>query len=419
MRVLHVVASLDPRQGGVPRVAAGLARAQAHRGHEVDVLTGDPPGGVEVGREQGAGPRPRLLHAGALASWLGRAERDLARHVPGWPHEIDVVHVHGLWRPGLHAAMAAARRSGLPCLLSPHGMLEGAALAHKRVRKALLLALRGRSDLGPRSALHFASEPERRRSRAPRPGLPAHVIPIGVDARELAAGPEPGHFRARLGIGDEPLAVFLGRLHAAKGLDLLLRAFARRDLPAHARLALVGPADPPALARRLHDQARRLGIRDRVSFAGFVSGRERDAVLADADLLCLPSRHESFGCVVLEAAGLGTPALVSDRVGIADALVEARAGVAAPFEEAALAGALGALLGDPEQRRRLGATGREWVRSHFVWEALVPRFEAAYRAVMGAVMAPRAAPVACDGRARAPRGSGRGSRRSALRSSRT
>src|SRR6185436_15853567 len=99
------------------------------------------------------------------------------------------------------------------------------------------------------------------------------------------------------------------------GLDLLLAAFAsarsRRDLV----LVIAGSGDP-GFEQGVRRDATRLGLGESVYWAGFLSGKEKLAALADADVFVLPSYSENFGVAVVEAMAARLPVVISDQVGI-------------------------------------------------------------------------------------------------------
>ncbi len=135
-------------------------------------------------------------------------------------------------------------------------------------------------------------------------GEKIETIPYGLDTEVFARSAHPGAFRRSRGI--DPLGGVHRPAHPAEGLDLSLRAFA---LVEHrhpsARLVLAGDGTDRAGLRRL---AKSLGLR-RVDFLGW----RNDAVdiLADLDLLVMPSRWEGFGLVALEAMAMGKPVVAS------------------------------------------------------------------------------------------------------------
>jgi glycosyltransferase involved in cell wall biosynthesis len=213
-------------------------------------------------------------------------------------------------------------------------------------------------------------------------GAPAEkveVVPYGLDAEAFARSAHPGKFRKEIGARAEPLAGFVGRLTRQKGVDVLLRAFARveKEIPS-ARLVLAG--DGPE-RKSLVALARSLGLR-RVAFLGWRSNAAD--VLADVDLLAMPSRWEGFGLVALEAMALGKPVVASNVSALPEIVVPGETGLLVPREGAAeLADALQVLLSDRERAERMGRAGRARAKKEFTVKGMAQRTAEIYRDLLG------------------------------------
>ena len=165
--------------------------------------------------------------------------------------------------------------------------------------------------------------------------------------------------RARGQRPDDVLRVVtVGRLLAAKGLDLLLRAVAQaRAQGVAVGLTIVGEGDDEPRLRAL---AGELGLTD-VEWAGFVEPSELPAQLARADAFAFPTLGDTFGIVLLEAAAAGLPLVCSPHAGAARDLVEeGETGfVVEPRDTAAVVQALTTLAGDAGLRGRMGRSAYE------------------------------------------------------------
>jgi glycosyltransferase involved in cell wall biosynthesis len=167
-----------------------------------------------------------------------------------------------------------------------------------------------------------------------------HVVPNGVPVPASASGPA-GRTPPRVGA--------LGRLTAQKGFDVLLRAVARLVTDGVALDVVIGGRGREE--QWLRDAAAGLPV----TFCGFVT--DVPAFLAGLDVFCLSSRREALPLVLLEAMATGLPCVVTDVGDVARAVGE-DALVVPPEDEAALAGALAALVADPRRRTLLGARAR-------------------------------------------------------------
>ena len=357
MKILHVSPTYLPaRRYGGPIVAVhGLCKALAARGHEVDVFTTnvDGDGVLDVPL------REPVLMDGVRVHYFPSAFPRLywSRSMPlSRVAEYDLVHSHAvyLW-PGV-AAARAARKRGVPYVISPRGMLVPELIRGKsRLVKTAWLQLIERRALAGAAGIHFTSQLEwddARRTNLPLPS--PFVVPNGIDIP-----PKPDVPR------DENTLVFLGRINWKKGLDRAIVA-----LPDGARLVVAGN-DEEGLTPRLEELAQKRGVADRVQFLGPVYGDAKWELLARATLFVLLSESENFGNAVLEALAMETPVVLSEGVGLAEEVVRAKAGVIG-------ASAIAPLLSDSASRAAMGANGRALVESRFAWPHVAAQMEKEY-----------------------------------------
>lgn len=175
--------------------------------------------------------------------------------------------------------------------------------------------------------------------------------PVTILANPLDAEPpwEPDSRPERIVCG--------GRLSPVKGSDLLLRAFAAADIPASWELRMIGPARRDRLAA-MRSLAEQLGLSDRVLFPP--PTHRMDLELARARLCVVPSRHEAFGMIIIEAMRAGVPVIAFDcPEGPGEIITDGVDGVLVPAEDvAALAAAIERCTADDEWREHLSCGGR-------------------------------------------------------------
>lgn len=210
----------------------------------------------------------------------------------------------------------------------------------------------------------------------------AFAVPMGV---------APGLFRpharlearATLGIGrGERVLLSVGRIEPFKGTDVLVRAVALLREPVR-MLVVGGRKDEPGVAW-LRDAARANGVSDLLDWRPAVPQSDLPAYYAAADVCAVPSLHEMFGLVALEAMACGTPVVASDAGGLRELVRHSETGLLCkPGDAAALAEALGVLLGDASLAERMGVKGA--LRAErFTWDASAARLAAVYEQVASA-----------------------------------
>jgi glycosyltransferase involved in cell wall biosynthesis len=386
VRVLHVTAYYAPAFvfGGPPRTVHGLCQALGRQGIHVQVFTTD---------ADGAGRLPKgVTEAGLFEdvpvryfrrSWPNRpiGSRELAVALRSEVAEHDVVHIHGLWNRVVWAAASEARRSGVPYVLSPRGMLEDAALAHRSWQKRLACALVERQTVQGAALLHATSEREVETLHGLRGRAPIVLVPNGIEPPEVPGSgfqvPGSGfQVRRHLGLPENaPLIVFIGRLHPIKRLDLLIDAFALlRARHPDARLVIAGP-DEAGLRSGL--DARAGSAAGAITWLGAIDETKRDSLLRETSALVLCSDSESFGMSVLEAMASAVPVVVTRTCGWSD-VERYGAGHLVEQHADAIADALASLLDNPSAASAIGLRGRTLVLSKYRWDTVARAFLSEY-----------------------------------------
>jgi alpha-maltose-1-phosphate synthase len=206
------------------------------------------------------------------------------------------------------------------------------------------------------------------------------VIRNGIDTREYAPDPETDVVE-RYGIDrSRPYVIFVGRITRQKGLPVLLRAAARLD-PAAQLVLCAGQADTPELLDEVTGlvnglRAARSGV---VWIPEMLPRRDVVQLLTHATVFACPSLYEPLGIVNLEAMACGT-AVVGSRVGgIPEVVAEGKTGLLVPpGSPDDLAGALNALVRDPDLAEAMGQAGRDRAVAEFGWRAVAERTAALY-----------------------------------------
>ena len=387
--MLHVIPGLASRTGGPGFAVVESARALAECGVAATVFATD------VAEAASARDHRRVSRAELPP---GADEVDVRLFRARWPYRLtfspelyralvretgryDVVHIHSLFLFPQWAAFRNAKRRDVPYVVSPRGALDPWLRARGRVQKAIADVLWQRRMLEAAAALHVTSEDEARLIRDVAPHVPRVVVPNGIRWGDFQELPPGARFRERyLGGHDGRLVLNLGRIAAKKGLDLLIRAFAvvARELP-DVRLAIVGP-DDEGLTPRLVAVAQREGVGARVTFVGILTGEEKRAALAAADVWALPSHTENFGIAVAEALAAGRATVISPAVNIAPDVRAAGAGIVAELAPQAFGAAIAGLLADERRRGALGERAREFAR-RYDWSAVGPDLAAMYAGI--------------------------------------
>lgn len=366
-RVLMVVPYYPyPVAGGLEKQAHELARALCARGGAVLALgvrfsPGQPASqtveAVRVSRLPWQGNKGvRFLVTALGLAWVMLRDR----------HDYDVVHIHQHSWFGL-SALVLARALGKPSLIKLPNVGDYGLPGMSRMRLGWLrLRLFKLAD----GVVSMSEESGRELAAI---GYPATRVFWTTNGISLRPRPVPADERA----ADEPLrVVFVGRLMAQKGIDLLLRAWKSvvARVPVPCRLEIWG--DGP-LAPELRRECERLGLAGTVEFKGHVSG-VREALPA-VDVFVLPSLNEGNSNSLLEAMAAGV-AVVATRVGGTPLLVGKAADewLCEPGDVDGLADRLAVLLADSARRQGLGQAMKNRVDHYFDIEKIASSYSMAY-----------------------------------------
>jgi glycosyltransferase involved in cell wall biosynthesis len=372
-RICYVLSHFHPVASGAERQAMLQGAELVRRGHQVRVVTraidGQPVDetmdGVRVHRwirPITLGPLFGLSFVAGLVLALRRLRR-----------EYDLIHTHqALWE-AIATGLGRPMLGGAPTLIQPASsgyFGEARELARTRGAPILRRAILRNTAF---AAISAEIELEWRDLGVP-PDRMARTV-SGVDARHFHPGAASPMLEATL--PPRPRVVFTGRLHPQKNLPLLLDAWPAVAARTGASLVLVGQGPEQ---NRLASHARKLGVCDRVHFAGPVADPADH--LRAADAFVLPSVAEGMSNSLLEAMATGLPCLASAIGGNTDLLESSGAGLLLPPEPGAWSDALVRVLTDLDLARELGRSARRRVESHFSLDVVVDHYQQIYKRLL-------------------------------------
>ena len=288
----------------------------------------------------------------------------------------DVIHAH--WAiPTGPAAVHAARRMGLPSVITMHG---GDVYVNPEqgydfptrwyVKPALRWTLR---HAGALTAITEDCRQHALRAGAPDESL--HLVFNGTDLRRFS--PAPGGKDCLDSPYGRHMIFACRQLFPRKGIRFLIEAAAQLK-PRFPDLKVVVAGDGferPELIRL----AESLGIGDDVTFLGWVANCDLPPYYRAAAVSVIPSLEEGFGIPAAEAMGCETPVVASDAGGLPEVVQHGVTGLVVPRgDSAALAEAIGSLLADPNRRLELGRAGRERALRLFDLDRTAEQFERIY-----------------------------------------
>ncbi len=215
---------------------------------------------------------------------------------------------------------------------------------------------------------HYGADPER-----------IEIVPPGVDHAFFSPGSRRGA-RQALGLGAEPVLLFVGRIQPLKGVDVAVEALDRLGR-ADARLVIVGGSsglEGDHEVQRIEKLIADRGLGDRVTMVPPQPHHVLSTYYRAADICLVPSRSESFGLVALEAAACGTPVVASDVGGLRTLVDHGRTGLRVSGRDPGdYAAAVRRILDDPVLADRLSGRAAE-AATAYTWTSMAARLRRVY-----------------------------------------
>ena len=388
MKIIVVSSTFPPRRfGGITAVSYNLAKSLVKRGHDVTVYTTDIsdkysriPDIKGVKHIDGINVLYFKNLSNSLASNRFYLPVGFVRMVKKELKNFDIIHLHDFRSFQTIAVHHYAKKYGIPYVLQAHGSLT--AFLQKGMLKKIFDRLWGYRILKDAAKVIAVTQMEVEQYKSMGVSEDKiEIVPNGIDLTEFDNLPERGEFRKKYGLdSNRRVILYLGRIHKTKGIDLLVKAFARLSNDfSDTKLAIAGPDDGylPALKKLVAD----LEISDKVLFIGPLYGKEKTSAYADADVFVNPRPDEIFGVVFIEALACGTPVICSTGCGIAD-VIDGQVGLAVPYNEEQLSSAILRMLSDAKLRQEFGDSGKSLVREQFNWDNIAGQVEDIYQSVV-------------------------------------
>jgi glycosyltransferase involved in cell wall biosynthesis len=344
MRVLHVIPSVSERSGGPAAAIFPMCRALRAEGIEV-VLASTSHGLTEISTDvrEYKGVPARFFPVQAGASF--KYSRPLAGWLNGNVKDFDLVHIHAVFNHASVAAARACRRAGVPYVVRPLGTLDPWSMKQKAGRKKIFWSLVGKRMLHGSAAVHYTAVGEKTATEKLLGINHGRVIALGVEVNGSALTKKATTYVP--GLAGRRYVLLLSRLDPKKNVEGLIDAFQSLKDDAW-RLVIAGDGSRDYVS----SLKQRAGGSEKIIFTGWVDGEQKEALLRDAALFVLPSRHENFGLSVMEAMARGVPVLVSPHVNLAPEIEAANAGWISELGQ--LKVGLTTALNDETERARRG-----------------------------------------------------------------
>lgn len=383
MKILHIVPSYWPAfgRGGPTWSVHNLNKLLVQKGFEVTVFTTNIGLGnkIRINQEYILDGVKVWYFPITFAPWqYSWAMHDaLKRRVI----EFDAIHITSVFLAVSTLGAYYAKKFNKPYIISPRGNLMKEPLKHNHFKKLSYLFLIERKNLRDAAAIHFTAEIEREEYiSAKSPLKKSFVIPNNHNYE-----PETSYYkdlsydlRKKYGIPEKAkIILFLGRINWKKGFDTLIPAFIEvlKKEP-ESVLAIVGEDD--GYNDELQFLIDKHGLREKVFFTGLLIGFEKVEAFKNSEIFVLPSYSENFGMAVLDAMAIGVPVIITEKVGLAESVNKAGAGIVIKKDKDELANSILKILQNRDLSKKMGEAGRKLAQVEFGSEKIAEKWISAY-----------------------------------------
>lgn len=367
--------------GGVAPHVSELSEALAKRGHEVHIFTRrgdfesyDKINGVHYQRvdadDQGNIVDQMNRMCDALYHRFCAVQQLFGR--------FDVVHGHD-WHPVL-ALTRIKNDYQLPFILTMHSTEWGRNGNH--FGYGISEEISHREWLGCYEAARVIVTTRRMQDELMQiyslPKEKISIIPNGIIVGKMRRDVDAGRIKEKYGIHPlAPVVLFCGRMSIQKGPDLLVEAIPhvlkkRPDVC----FIFIGEG---GMRSECEKKARDLGVADSCRFLGYTSSAEKQLLINACDIMCVPSRNEPFGVVVLEAWDACKPVVATDAVSIINNFQD---GLLAYIQPESIAWCINRMISNPKEMKHLARAGLSRIESEFSWDHIAERTEEVYEQVI-------------------------------------
>ena len=349
--------------GGPPKIIYDHAIVQMKLGAEVTILT-----------PISEGQKIYAIPAGAKVitckrHWFSKFWAEFSPELYTWikahGNEYDIIHIHGVW----HFAGVAPYLAGIKTAkcITTHGLLDHWTIGKGYWKKYLFGLLFQKRIIKNTDLIQINNTDEqddlKRFLGFEHPNV--KIVPNGMNLQDFSILPTKGTFRDKFQIpNDKKIILFMSRINLKKGLDLLLPAFQEVTSQRSDCLLILAGSDDGYLSETQRF-IKEKSLEKSIKLVGMLTGNDKLAALADADIFVLPSHSEGFSIATLEALISGVPSLLSDRVGFGQAIRETNAAHLVELTEESITKGLIQMLDNQEYCKTLSKNGINLVKNSY------------------------------------------------------
>ena len=388
MKVLHVIPWIASVRGGPSQVVIETVKALRSNGIDAEIATTNDNGSklLDVPLQQ------RIQYQEVPVWFFSRfsppvnslREFTFSFQLTKWLwqniNNYDLLHIYSVFSYTSAIAMRIARLGNIPYIVRPMGQFCHWSLQQSKLRKQIYLNVVERSNLNHSQALHLTSEREKQELSQLKFKTNSFALANGLTIPDRIL--EAHHqLRAKLQLAeDEPIILFLSRLHYKKGLDYLIPALGKLK-DRRFTFILAGSGDC-AYEIEVDNLLHQHDIYTRTIKTGFVEGDYKNLLLQGSNIFALTSYSENFGIAVLEALAAGTSVLTTPGVALSLLVGKEDLGYVSQIDIDTISSSIKHILSHPQEAKEKSDRASKFIKENYTWDKIASKMISVYQKIL-------------------------------------
>lgn len=296
--------------------------------------------------------------------------------------QSNIIHFHGAWQ--LHLLLPARYNVKIPILISLHGALHKISLKKSKFKKLIVKHLYMKKAIMRSTCIHALTQEEVQDIKDYGiQNVPIALIPNGIDMYECLKIDNKQRDKLLALANGKKIILSLSRLHPAKGIDMLIKAFAKMNKKNENSILLIVGDGRREYKNKLSKLIGKCDLKESVFMLGEMTGIAKNTVYEVADIFVLPSFNEGFGLTILEALRQNTPVIATNATPFNE-LEEHNCGWYIKPIVATLYDALECATNMKKNELKImGRNGHAWIQKDYSLEVINKKYVALYLYLIG------------------------------------